>query len=243
MKDPASPQYREIQEYLNSLSKSQQTEYNRIFWTVVNVESSMSVEYFADFVRTRDEHGEDSFSIRPFPSRAEKPYLWDVIDIVMDPAHTLVAVEKSRQLLITWAMCLVCLWTAKFRPNKLVFVQSKKEDDAANLVFNKDPLLSRISFMEYQLPPELRTVDFDRDASYGKLIFRHPLGASQIWGIPQGGDIIRSYTASLIFSDEYAFQPDAESAFTAARPTIDRGAKMVIVSSANGGAYMQRLIE
>lgn len=237
-----NPKFHSLLTYLQNLPEIQQKEYNRLMWTAVDAECGDSIEYFADFVRTRDEHGEGKYSVRPFPSRNEKPYLWDIIDTVLDPEEQLVAVEKSRQLMVTWAMCLVCLWMGKYKPNRLIFVQSKKEEDAANLVFNKDPMLGRISFMEITLPHELRTVNFDRDASYSKLIFRHSTGASQIWGIPQGGDIIRSYTASFIFSDEFAFQPEGESAYTAARPTISGGGKIVLVSSAFGGAFMKQLI-
>jgi phage FluMu gp28-like protein len=112
-----------------------------------------------------------------------------------------------------------------------------KEEDAANLVFNSEWAASRISFMESNLPEQLRS---DCASAYGKLFFRDT--GSRIWGIPEGGDQIRSYTASLIVSDEAAFQPEFEQAWKAANPSIKGGGKMIVVSSARSGAYMKRLI-
>jgi hypothetical protein len=103
--------------------------------------------------------------------------------------------------------------------------QSKKEEDAANLVFNKDWTRSRISFMESRLPPWMK--DTEASASYGVINFSN---ASKIWGIPQGADIIRSYTPSVVFQDEIAFQPEAEGAYVAATASAR---KIIAVSSAN----------
>lgn len=202
---------------------------------VIRYECSQSIEEFAKYVVTKDEHGYGELSVKPFPTRETKAYVWEVIDTIM--RESLVAIEKSRQLMVTWIVCLVCLWCAKFEQNRLIFIQSKKEEDAANLVFNSEWSASRISFMESNLPEFLRS---DCASAYGKLFFRST--GSRIWGIPEGGDQIRSYTASLIVSDEAAFQPEFESAWKAANPSIKGGGKMIVVSSARSGAYMKKLI-
>jgi hypothetical protein len=202
---------------------------------VVRSECEDSIEVFAKHVRTKDEHGLGELSVKQFPTREEKPYVWEVIDTIQ--REQLVAVEKSRQLMVTWIMCLFCLWMAKFQPNRLIFIQSKKEEDAANLVFNSEWPAARISFIESNLPDFLRS---DCAAAYGKLFYRDT--GSRIWGIPEGGDQIRSYTASCIVSDEAAFQPEFEQAWKAANPSIKGGGKMIVVSSARNGAYMKKLI-
>ena len=143
-------------------------------------------------------------------------------------------VEKSRQVMATWLCCAYLLWRAKFRDHQLLLVQSKKEEDAANLVFNGEAWVSRISFMETNLPQHLRTVRFPKGASYAQLRFEN---GSRIWGIPEGGDIIRSNTASVIFSDEAAFQPEFGNAFTAALPAIKGGGSYVAISSAEPGSF------
>lgn len=139
--------------------------------------------------------------------------------------------------MVTWAMCLYCLWMAKFQKNRIIFVQSKKELDAANLVYNQEEASARISFMESKLPEMLRS---EVQWFFGKGIFD---SGSWIWGIPEGGDQIRGYSVSLLFSDEFAFQPEAENAWKAASASAKRGGKVVLVSTANNAAYMKTLIE
>jgi phage FluMu gp28-like protein len=208
---------------------------NQLIWSIAWIDSAHSIEHFAKYVVTRDEHAPAELSEKLFPNREEKPYIWDFIDTVQ--REDLLACEKSRQLMVTWAMCLYCLWVAKFQKNRIVFVQSKKELDAANLVFNTEVGSARISFMESRLPDYLRS---EVQWSFGKAVFDT---GTWIWGIPEGGDQIRSYTVSLLFSDEFAFQPAGEEAWKAASASVKRGGKVVLVSSANNGAYMKNLIE
>ena len=143
-------------------------------------------------------------------------------------------VEKSRQMMVTWLVCAYLLWRAKYLRHQLILVQSKREEDAANLVFNKEPYTARISFMEYHLPKHLQTMTFPKAGSYANLFI--PNG-SHIWGIPEGADIIRSNTASVLFNDESAFQPEFGQAYTAAIPAIKGGGQCIMVSSANPGEF------
>ena len=147
--------------------------------------------------------------------------------------------EKSRQVMATWICCAWMLWVAKYQAHRLILVQSKREDDAAALVFTKDPFFARISFMEHHLPAHLKTLTFPKAGSYGHLYF--PNG-SHIWAIPEGGDIIRSQTPSIVFSDEAAFQPEFGAALSAALPAIKGGGAFIGVSSAEPGAF-QELVE
>ncbi len=238
--------------------KRDREQFADIFWAVEWIECSRSLERFAANCKTKDEHaGSSGFgsteqaqateiwemmrkredeTVRFFPSRSEKSYVWHLLDRCL--TEKLLLVEKSRQLLVTWSMCLYALWTAKFKNNRLVFLSSKKEEDAANLVFNKDPNTARISFIEAHLPDELRSVDFAKDASYGQIHFSN---GSRIWGVPEGGDIIRSYTASLVITDEAAFQVEFENAFAAALPTVHGGGQLVAVSTVWPGSFFQQL--
>ena len=148
-------------------------------------------------------------------------------------------VEKSRHVFATWLVLLYLHWRAKFRPHQLIIVQSKREDDAANLVFNKEPHIGRMSFVEVHLPQHLRTMQFPGGGAYGHLY--HPNG-SHVWAIPEGADIIRSNNPSVVFSDEAAFQPEFGNAYTAAIPAIKGGGQLIGVSSANPGEF-QTLVE
>lgn len=210
---------------------------------------------------TKDEH--DLYDpVKPFPDAL---YLLSMLDLMLvsgkflepeacvfaqEAGHSgkfltqlrdsgILCVEKSRQMLVTWIVCAYLLWRAKYNAHQLIMVQSKREEDAANLVFSKEPSVARISYMESNLPKHLRTASFPFAGSYCKLYF--PNG-SQIWGIPEGGDIIRSNTPSVLFSDESAFQPQFGSAYTAALPAIKGGGQGIFVSTAEPGEY-EELVE
>jgi hypothetical protein len=223
-----------------------------LIWGLAEWECGRSLEKFARFVITRDEHGgggnhdasageqQSEGTERPFPTRKEKAHIWEFLDAVRELRGVL-CVEKSRQVMVTWAAVMYILWECKYRRNRLWFVQSKKEEDSASLVYCHNPLKARMSFIEAKLPEELRTVDFEKDCSYGEINFSNT--GSVVKAIPEGGSQIRSFTASGIFADEAAFQPEFEGAYSAAKPTIDGGGKMVVVSTANPGAYMESLLE
>ncbi len=120
--------------------------------------------------------------------------------------------------------------------HQLILVQSKREEDAANLVYTQEPPIARMSFMEWALPSWLRMMDFPHGCKYAQMIF--PNG-SRLWGIPEGSDIIRSNTVSVLFSDESAFQPEFGMAYTAALPTVKGGGQLIAVSSAEPGEFAE----
>lgn len=145
-------------------------------------------------------------------------------------------IEKSRHVMATWLTCAYLLWRARSYPHQLILVQSKREEDVAALVYDKEPDQARISFLEWALPEELRLAKLPAAAKYCHLYF--PNG-SHIWGIPEGGHIIRSHNPSVLFSDEAAFQPEFGKAYTAALPAITHGGQLIVVSSAEPSEFMQ----
>lgn len=128
-------------------------------------------------------------------------------------------------MLMTWLWTALNLHEVQFNEGRYNFFQSKKEDDA-------NALVDRAKFIYHHQPDFLKQ---PAEETYCK--FKFPVKNSQIIGIPQGGDQIRMHTASRIFSDEMAFQPEAENAFTAARPCIEGGGTFNGVSSANPGFF------
>lgn len=147
--------------------------------------------------------------------------------------------EKSRHVMATWLTCAYLLWRARAFPHQLIMVQSKREDDVAALVYDKEPDQGRISFLEWSLPEHLRIAKLPSGGKYCHLYF--PNG-SHIWGIPEGGHIIRSHNPSVVFSDEAAFQPEFGKAYTAALPAITNGGQLIVVSSAEPSEF-QQLVE
>lgn len=210
---------------------------------------------------TKDEHDQKE-PIKPFPDVSYLRALLDCLLIsgrclvpdqgryALEAGHSdlwlralatsgLLMVEKSRQVMATWLCCAYLLWRAKYLAHQLILVQSKKEEDAANLVFNREPFVARISFMESHLPAHLRTASFPKAGAFANLTF--PNG-SRIWGIPEGGHTIRSNTPSVVFADEAAFQPEFGGSFTAALPAIRGGGQYIAISSAEPGSF-QELVE
>lgn len=172
------------------------------------------------YVKTFDSYEQSAQKIKYFPY---KEYLHYVL-YQLHTAPSPIFIPKSRQVIVTWLVCFYLWWDARFHPFELNFVQSKKEIDAANLVFNRDMLSARISFMEANLPEWMR--DPGLTPAFGVLNFSN---GSKIWGVPQGGDILRSYTASLVFMDEAAFQQRAKESYKAASASAR---KIIAVSSA-----------
>ena len=128
-------------------------------------------------------------------------------------------------MMITWLIVALYLHDAQFNQGRYIFFQSKKEKDAnalierAKFIYNHQP---------YFLKQPVKSI-------YCEIHF--PEINSKIVGIPQGGDQIRMHTASGIFMDEAAFMYQAEEAFTAAKPSIDGGGRITMVSSANPGFF------
>lgn len=223
-------------------------------------------KFIFEGVRTKDEHlcfdedGGVKDSVKPFP---DELYLRATLDDYLvgarllkpenakysleagTPLNVLQRIyqtriyfnEKSRHVMATWLACAYLLWRARGLPNQLLIVQGKREEDVAPLVYDKDPHVARISFMEHTLPEELRMAQFPRDGKWCHIYF--PPNGSEILGIPQGGDVIRSRNPSVLFSDEAGFQSEFGEAFTAALPAITGGGQIIITSSAEVSTFMQ----
>lgn len=191
--------------------------------------------FLSNFVYTLDQHGR---SIRKFP--AHKPHLRYLTALWM--ANPLLAVKKSRQMVVTWWAVAMSLWDA-LHPAALWMLQSKREDDAVGDRTAGDGLLGRTMFILDHLPGREELCLEGRDWSFVKgnrVVF--PKLNSVLWAVPQGGDIVRQRTATGILSDEAAFQPEFEDSYTGAIPCIRGGGRFVAVSTANPG-YFEELTE
>ena len=212
------------------------------------------------FLYTKDEHDAHE-PVKPFPDLAYMRVLLDlylvgghylhpdqaqyardwgfgVDDLAMVAETGLLAVEKSRQVMVTWLTLAYCLWRAKFKQHQLIMVQSKREDDAKKLVCVKEDELdsARLTFMESHLPDHMKSMT---TATKCNAFFA---SGSHVWGIPQGGSIIRSHTPSMLMSDEAGFQPEFGEAYSATLPAIRGGGQAIFVSSAEVGDF-QEIVE
>jgi hypothetical protein len=181
------------------------------------------------FVKTRDEAAAAEASVKPFPTLPQLGAIWSSW---ADPAEAIYAVAKSRQIMLSWLACAFCVWTARFHPNRLVVWQSKREQDAVDMVSygNDRHDDARMEFIEKHLPPWMQERARFRSGEI------HWPNGSKIVAIPEGGHQVRSKTPSVLVMDEMAFQEQARLAVTAILPTIQKRTKLVAISTPNGKA-------
>ncbi|MDR3564778.1 MAG: hypothetical protein P4N59_25565 [Negativicutes bacterium] len=182
---------------------------------------------------TRDEA--DAGRIKPMP---RKDYLY-LIDRRFSECPVL-AIPKSRRMLVTWRLLALHLWHGLFQPNQTIFIQSKKAEDSAYLLGD-----DRLLFLYRHLPQRQGWPKITRkikDAA-GKGYSAVQLdNGTAYYAVAEGADQLRQYTASRVYCTEMAFWDRAEATWTSLRPTIQGGGRIVIDSSANPG-FFQRLVE
>jgi phage FluMu gp28-like protein len=139
----------------------------------------------------------------------------------------LIALPKSRRMMITWLMIFLHLHLAMFNEGVNVFFVSDKEDKS-------DELVKRAEFIIKYIPED-QMLKPRYKGSYCYLDF--PGLNSSIQGVPMGADQLRQFTATAIFADEFAFWERARETYMASIPTIQGGGRFTAVSSAQVGFF------
>lgn len=148
--------------------------------------------------------------------------------------YKLIAVPKSRRMTMSWTCIGLELWDAIFHTGKFGAFVSKKEEDAGELIKRAKFILDHIP--KYKIHPSMLPRIEER-AKPPALKF--PDIHSALQGFPMGADQLRQFTFSSIFGDESAFWPEAEAFYTGAKPTLDGGGRMTLVSSVAPGLFQQ----
>lgn len=117
-------------------------------------------------------------------------------------------------------------------PRSGPFRQESFNDPLCFTVWQNQPAFIRRAYPAKYAYCHLRFFRLDETAG---------LPYSEIWGIPQGSDVIRQHTGSGLFIDEAAFQPDLEAALGVAQPMLNGGGWQDIVSSAEPEYFEQPL--
>lgn len=163
-----------------------------------------------------------SCPIKQFP-RGDT-YLRDCTDWWMK--RRLTAWPKSRRMMFSWMMVWNHLWLGMFHEGAAIYFQSETEKKS-------DELLDRAEFMRTHLPrgelvlPKLK----GNRKTYCAMVW--PGIFSQILGVAQGANQLRGPTASALLFDEVAFWEKCRESITAAKPTIEGGGRLTLISSAN----------
>jgi len=129
---------------------------------------------------------------------------------------------KSRQIGLSWVLCIYALWKAKFFENVKVLFLSQGEEEAYDLI-------SRCKFIDDNLPVFLKARrDPDQRGFVG-----FPDTGSELKALPSTERAGRSTDATVVICDEWEFHPYAEQNFGALKPTIDAGGQFIGLSTAD----------
>lgn len=169
--------------------------------------------------------------IKPYPSYLEYTKflcrLWQ--------NEKLIAIPKSRRMVCSWTFISLYTHDVIFNPGRFNGFVSKKEDDAGELIARAEFIYQKIP--TWRLPRNLLPA-----LKNGKMSKQPPLLEfeeinSKIQGFPQGADQLRQFTLSGILGDECAFWEQAQSFYSASKPTLDGGGRMTLISSRSPGFF------
>lgn len=177
--------------------------------------------YATHLVKTRSPQAANP--IRPFPAY---PYLRTILEDSL--THKIVGVQKARQLLLTWAACVLVTWECAFHEYKHDMIQSEKEEKAKYV-------LGRAEFILSQLPPGL----VEYKATSNRIDFAN---GSVIHCVPQGPQQIATYDPSRVIMDEMALQDDAREAYYTMIPALRAGGSLVGISSPRGETFFEEFM-
>jgi hypothetical protein len=180
---------------------------------------------FLKAVRTLDEVDKNS-PIKHFPVDLE--YIRWYVRIWQK--ENLLAVPKTRRMKMSWINIALFLWDAMFHEGRNMAFVSKKEDDS-------DELIKRAVFIYNHLDPEILPKELLPRMEVKFCSMSFPEISSRIRGYPSGADQLRQFTFSRILGDECAFWPDAQEMFAGAKPTLEGGGQIVMISSPGPGFF------
>ena len=143
----------------------------------------------------------------------------DVLQALQNVAQIIIL--KARQLGITWLVLAYALYLCIFHDNKTVIVISKDQDAANETVRRVRGMFTRL-----KTRPHAIVID-----NVGEVAWSN---GSRIKAFASSSDAGSSFTGSLLILDELAKNPKADEIYTSAKPTIDDGGRVVILSTAKG---------
>lgn len=163
----------------------------------------------------------------PFPARW--PYFEPVFDILMDETEPVVWIEKSRDLMVSWACVAYFTWQAQRTPFCGVLFQCQKEDKVIQLIDYAKCLWRRQPAWLKETYPLAKALE--RQGSR-ELEFAN---GAYIAGVPGGADQVRSYHPWGYLLDEASFVAEAGDCYNEALAAV--AGKIVLNSSAGPGWY------
>ena len=164
---------------------------------------------------------------RPWPDKA---YLEDLFQALQ--TETKLVIPKSRRMMVSWSMAAWSVYKARYFPNNAIFYQSETENKSAYIVDKRCCFIEN-NLREKQLRRKYHSIKTN-SGLIGRVTYNDT--ESYIWAIPQGDSVIRTYTFSLLVSDECDFQSEGVEALNAALSIAEEGKQnqIVLLTTSNG---------
>lgn len=186
-------------------------------------------KFFCQQVKTIDESQTVDFQNK------DRVYLWPREHVYLKETLTvlrnepLVGIPKSRRMMVSWLLCAYFVHTARYFPNSAIFYMSETEQKSAFAVDRRCKFIEEnLRGAEFRLP--IKTVK-TKSSLVGHMTYPND---SYIWALASGGDVLRQYTATMIFLDECEFQDEAPAVVRAALPMVENGSQLILASSSDG---------
>ena len=191
--------------------------------------------YIFNHVRTIDPL-DSEHPVKQFPDTEAMQYL---VREVLHGGEPIEYIIKSRQIMMSWVCVAYISWLCRFHPYAYCYIQSKKEPDAREMLYNADPNRGRLNLIEQNLPWWLRdqyVVDrnplrfMTGEVKFAASSGNYPNG-SVVTALAQGPSQIEGHVPRFFFSDESSLQPLWLATMGAIKPTIQKDAKLVCVGT------------
>lgn len=178
--------------------------------------------------RTFNPHWIEEGCASPEEAFPDLPYFNYLLEWFADPDEKVLCVEKSRDMMASWACVGYFTFEAMTVPQREIVFQSLEKEKAEELIgYAKQLWKSQPKFLRDAFP---LTKDIDAFAA-NELSYKN---GSAMWGIPGGKDKLRSYHPWGYLNDETSFQPEAGKCYANALPAC---MKIILNSSAASSWY------
>jgi hypothetical protein len=141
-------------------------------------------------------------------------------------------VLKARQVGFSQAIAFEALHTALFQPGSTVLVVSRNLESAVNVLRYVHTALETPGLLGETASPGTAAVRAVKDSATQIGLSNR----SQIVSIPATKSAGRSFAATAVYLDEFAWMPWATEIYTAVAPTTSRGGRLTVLSTPHGRA-------
>ena len=185
--------------------------------------------WVTEYTKTFNEHWQEEGRPSPYEPFPRYDYLAALFEILDAESERIIWIEKSRDMMVSWACVAYLTLKAMTTPECGVLFQTQKETKAVQLVVYAKCLYDRQpGFLRDAFPLTKPT----KDQPALSLNFAH---GGYVLGIPGGADQIRSYHPWGYLNDESSFQPEAGECYNEALSAVK--GKIIFNSSAAPGWY------